>query len=42
MLRRDGEERQGTFGDLARAAQSVPRDHILLRMKAQADWAAVE
>jgi len=42
MLRRDGQESQGTFGDLTRAARSVPRDHILLRMKGQADWAAVE
>ena len=42
MLRREGQESQGSFGDLSRAARSVPRDHILLRMKAQADWAAVE
>jgi len=42
MLRRDGQESQGTFGDLTRAARSVPRDHMLLRMKAHADWAAVE
>lgn len=42
MLRREAEEHQSTFADLARAARSVPRDHVLLRMKAAADWAAVE
>jgi IS5 family transposase len=42
MLRREAEGHQSTFGDLARAARSVPRDHVLLRMKAAADWAAVE
>jgi IS5 family transposase len=42
MLRRENEGHQSTFGDLTRAARSVPRDHVLLRMKATADWAAVE
>jgi IS5 family transposase len=42
MLRRENEGYQSSFGDLARAARSVPQDHVLLRMKAVADWAAVE
>jgi hypothetical protein len=42
MLRREAEGKQTSFGDLARAARSVPRDHVLLRMKAAADWAQVE
>jgi IS5 family transposase len=42
MLRRENEGHQSTFGDLTRAARSVPQDHVLLRMKATADWSAVE
>jgi IS5 family transposase len=42
MLRRESEGHQSSFGDLTRAARSVPRDHVLLRMKAAADWAEVE
>ena len=42
MLRREREGQQSSFGDLTRAALSVPRDHVLLRMKAAADWAEVE
>jgi transposase len=42
MLRRETEGRQGTFGDMTRAAQSVPRSHLLLQMKAAVDWTAVE
>jgi hypothetical protein len=38
MLRREREGQQSSFGDLTRAALSVPRDHVLLRMKAAADW----
>lgn len=42
MLRKEGETQQASFGDVTRAARSVPRDHVLLRMKAVADWAEVE
>jgi IS5 family transposase len=42
MLRREAERQQNSFGDLARAARSVPGDHVLLRMKAAADWGQVE
>ena len=42
MLRRDGEPKQVTFADQARAVQAVPEDHHLLRMRRAADWAAVE
>jgi len=42
MLRKEGEAQQASFGDLPRAARSVPHDHVLLRMKAAADWAEVE
>ncbi len=42
MLRRDGEPKQVTFADQARAARAVPPDHRLLRMHRAVDWAAVE
>ena len=42
MLRRDGEPKQVTFADQARAARAVPSDHLLLRMRRAVDWAAVE
>ncbi len=42
MVRRDGEPKQVTFADQARAARAVPADHLLLRMARAADWAAVE
>lgn len=42
MLRREREGAQPTFADLASAAQSVPEDHILMRMKRAVDWEAVE
>jgi IS5 family transposase len=42
MLRRDGEPKQVTFADQARAVQAVPPDHRLLRMRRAVDWAAVE
>jgi IS5 family transposase len=41
MLRRE-KGKQGTFADQARAAQAVPEDHILMRMKRAADWNAVD
>ena len=42
MIRHDGEPKQRTFGDEARAMAAVPHDHVLLRMKRVIDWAAVE
>jgi len=42
MIRRDGEHKQRTFGDEARAMAAVPHEHVLLRMKRVIDWAAVE
>jgi transposase len=42
MLRRETEGRQPTFADEARAARSVPQQHVLLQMKRAVDWAAVE
>jgi IS5 family transposase len=42
MVRSDGEPKQASFADQARAARAVPADHLLLRMHRAADWAAVE
>ncbi len=42
MLRRDGEPKQVTFADQARAARAVPSDPPLLRLHRAVDWAAVE
>ena len=42
MLRRDQGAKQPTFADQTRAAQAVPEDHVLIRMKRAADWSAVE
>lgn len=42
MLRRDGEPKQLSFADQARAVRSVPEDHPLLQMKRAVDWDAVE
>jgi len=42
MLRRETEGRQETFADQARAARSVPANHVLLQMKRAVDWAALE
>ncbi|MGH7361951.1 MAG: transposase, partial [Candidatus Methylomirabilales bacterium] len=42
MVRRDGEPKQVTFADQARAVRAVPADHGLLRMHRAGDWAAVE
>jgi hypothetical protein len=42
MIRRDGEHKQRTFGDEARAMAAVPQEHLLLRMRRVIDWAAVE
>lgn len=42
MLRRDEQPKQQTFFDQARAMQSVPEDHLLMRMKRAADWKGVE
>lgn len=42
MVRRDGEPKQVTFADQARAARAVPPDHRLLQMHRAVDWAAVE
>jgi hypothetical protein len=41
LLRREGEGNQSTSRHLARAARSVPRDHVLPRMKEAVDWAEV-
>lgn len=42
MHRRDKGDKQPTFGDQTRAAQSVPDDHDLMRMKRAVDWNGVE
>lgn len=42
MLRREQEGRQASFADQARAARSVPDDHLLMQMKRTADWSAIE
>lgn len=42
MLRRESDGKQNSFGDLTRAARSVPQKHVLLQMKRAVDWAAVE
>jgi transposase len=42
MIRRDGEHKQRTFGDEARAMAAVPQEHVLLRMRRVIDWAAME
>lgn len=42
MLRRDGEPKQPTFADQARAVRAVPQDHVLLQMARAIDWGAVE
>lgn len=42
MLRRDGEPKQPTFADQARAVRAVPPDHVLLQMAHAIAWGAVE
>lgn len=42
MLRRDGEPKQRSMADEARAVRAVPAEHVLLRMARAIDWAAVE
>ena len=42
MLPRENEARQAAIAGQARAARSVAQDHVLMRMKAATDWAAVE
>jgi IS5 family transposase len=42
MFRRDQKQRQLTFADLSNAAQAVPQDHILIRMRESVRWESVE
>lgn len=42
MLRQEKDGEQSSFADHSMAAGSVPNEHLLLRMKAAVDWAAVE
>ncbi len=42
MLRREEKAKQPTFADQARAAQAVPEDHVLMRMKRAVNWDGVE
>lgn len=42
MFQRDQKRRQQTFADLSNAAQAVPQDHVLIRMREAVQWPAVE
>jgi transposase len=42
MLKREEKGPQNSFADHSAAAQAVPQEHLLLRMKAAVDWAEVE
>ena len=42
MMRGDGEAKQRSFADEARAMASVPRDHVLIKMHDAIEWEAVE
>jgi len=42
MFRAETEGKQATFFDMARAAASVPQDHLLLQMKRAVDWNQIE